>query len=82
MYSNGINMYFIEKIIKIYKRMIKKEQPEWVGSEDNNYELEDILTCNHIFMPIDSTKNIYACTKCGYVITKSRLEKEKNRHKK
>ena len=29
---------------------------------------DDALTCEHNFMPIDSTGQVLACTKCGFVI--------------
>ena len=38
--------------------------------------LEDVLTCKHTFMPIDSTKKIFACSKCGYVATIEWIKKQ------
>ena len=29
---------------------------------------DEALTCEHNFMPIDSTGQVLACTKCGFVI--------------
>ena len=29
---------------------------------------DEALICEHNFMPIDSTGNVLACTKCGFVI--------------
>ena len=29
---------------------------------------DDALTCEHNFMPVDSTGMVLACTKCGFVI--------------
>lgn len=29
---------------------------------------DDALTCKHNFMPVDSTGQVLACTKCGFVI--------------
>ena len=29
---------------------------------------DDALTCDHSFMPVDSTGLVLACTKCGFVI--------------
>lgn len=31
-------------------------------------EEDEALTCEHNFMPVDSTGLILACTKCGFVI--------------
>lgn len=66
-------MYIAEKLIKLYLKYVKKEQPIKVPKYEDNIELEDVITCKHNFMPIDSTGEILACSKCGYVITKKRL---------
>ena len=29
---------------------------------------DDALSCKHNFMPVDSTGQVLACTKCGFVI--------------
>ena len=31
-------------------------------------EVDEASTCEHNFMPVDSTGLILACTKCGFVI--------------
>lgn len=71
-------MYIIEKIIKTYLKLTKKEKSFSYTTNSQNEELEDILTCKHNFMPIDSTGEILACSKCGYVVTRKRLDKNKN----
>ncbi len=71
-------MYIIEKIIKTYLKLTKKEKIFSYTTNVQNEELEDILTCKHNFMPIDSTGEILACSKCGYVVTRKRLDKNKN----
>ena len=30
--------------------------------------IDEALTCEHNFMPVDSTGLVLACTKCGFVI--------------
>ncbi len=72
-------MYIIEKLIKIYQKYINKEREINIPSMEDNPELEDVLTCEHNFMPIDSTGQILACSKCGYLVNKSRLKKKKNK---
>ncbi len=67
-------MYIIEKIIKIYLNIVKKEQSVITADFDDNYVLEDVVTCSHNFLPIDSTGKILACSKCGFVVTKDRLK--------
>ena len=46
------------------------------NADDN--EIEDVVTCKHNFMPVDSTGQVFACSKCGYVISKKRLNKKEN----
>ena len=58
-------MYIIEVFInwlnKRQKKENKMEKPSFV-------ELDEALTCEHNFMPVDSTGLTLACTKCGFVI--------------
>lgn len=57
-------MYFLEFIIK--KLTHKQDKDEFYSdSEDKDYE-----SCDHIFMPIDSTGEVLSCTKCGFIIHK------------
>jgi hypothetical protein len=69
-------MYIIEEIIKFYNKYKNKENIINIPNSEDSMELEDVLTCKHNFMPIDSTGEILACSKCGYVITKKRLKKK------
>ena len=71
-------MYIIEKIIKLYLKYSKKEQKVYLPKNEDTPELEDVITCKHNFMPIDSTGEILACSKCGYIVTKKRLNKNRN----
>lgn len=66
-------MYFIELIIK--KLTQKKEKPTYNPMQ--NSKIEDYESCEHIFMPIDSTNEILSCTKCGIIKKRSEL-KNKN----
>ena len=54
-------MYFIEKILKLLLKPKKKRI---------NYTPQDIDNCEHVFMPIDSSGEYLACTKCGKLIKK------------
>ena len=56
-------MYFVEKLIKIFsgKKKIK-----------NNYIQKDIEFCSHLFVPIDSSGEYLACTKCGKLIKRDK----------
>ena len=63
-------------IIELFKKLKKTKEPEIVIYEEPQKEevLEDINTCNHNFMPIDSTKTVLACTKCGHVIKNTKIK--------
>ncbi len=69
-------MYIIEKNIKIYLKYTKKDNSIVIPENTDNPELEDVVTCKHQFMPIDSSGEILACSKCGYVISKKRASKD------
>ena len=64
-------MYIIEKLIKLCLNFKKKQKKIITANFDDNYVLEDVVTCKHNFLPIDSTGNILACSKCGFVKKKS-----------
>ena len=61
-------MYIIELIYKLLTK--RKKKKTLVDIEEKEY-----VKCEHIFLPLDSTKKYLACTKCGLVIKK---EDEKN----
>lgn len=60
-------MYIFELI---YKLLTNKKKKKAVEFEEKEYS-----SCRHLFLPIDSTKEYLACTKCGLVIKR---EEEKN----
>ena len=70
-------MFIIEFLVKFFsnKKQVKIEQKMF---DDEEEPLEDINTCAHIFLPIDSTKKVYACSKCGYVIKKEEYDRKRN----
>lgn len=57
-------MYFIEKILRLFYK--KKKY-------NNKYMSEKIDKCEHLFLPVDSSGEYLACTKCGKVIKKDEL---------
>jgi len=64
-------MYIIELFFKLKDRIFKKT----VKNVDELEPIEEDDECkdgNHIFIPIDSTGKVLACSKCGklYVIEK------------
>lgn len=72
-------MYIIEKLVRLYIKYTSKDIEINVPSAEDKQEKEDVLTCKHTFMPIDSTGEILACSKCGYLINKSRIRNKKKK---
>ena len=57
----------------------KTANPDNIYKEGLNYDadgeivqepIDDADSCKHNFMPVDSTSEVLACTKCGFVIKK------------
>ena len=62
-------MYIFEIFIKwLNKRSTVERKPE---QPDYN-EIDEALTCEHNFMPVDSTGEVMACTKCGFVVKRGK----------
>lgn len=64
-------MYIIELFIK----WLNKNKRGTRANPENNYaaknmpkEVDEALNCKHNFMPVDSTGDVLACTKCGFVV--------------
>jgi len=53
-------VYIVEFIIKYFKK--RKIKPE-------EYEIEENTeNCKHVFLPIDSSSDYFACSLCGHVL--------------
>ncbi len=67
-------MYIIELFIKWLNKNKRGDgaNPEGVYRETFKPEADEALTCNHNFMPVDSTGEVLACTKCGFVVKRGR----------
>jgi len=58
-------------IFEVFIRWLNKRQTKEIKPEKPNFEeIDEALTCEHNFMPVDSTGLILACTKCGFVVKK------------
>ena len=69
-------MYIIEKLVKQYLEYKNGNSSPIVLPDTNDEAPEDIVGCKHNFMPIDSTGNILACSKCGYLVKKGKLKQK------
>lgn len=70
-------MYIFELIFNTFKK--KKQAISTYNPVDTDgTELEENSEdCEHLFMPLDSSKEYFACKYCGLVVHKSKL-KNKN----
>lgn len=67
-------MYFIELLVK---KFFKKETAEsYHLSDKDDINTEENEYCKHVFMPLDSTGENLACTKCGLIMKKKDLKKQ------
>ena len=70
-------MYILELIfnaLKKKKKVINTYNP--INTNGNELE-ENSDDCEHLFMPLDSSNEYFACKYCGLVVHKSKL-KNKN----
>jgi len=58
-------MYLVEFIIKKIRNLKRKNKAVYnpVQEEDRNNDCE-----SHVYLPIDSTKEVLACKNCGHII--------------
>lgn len=65
-------MYLIELVVKLFQRKkVMKKQSFDPFAEDDIEISED---CEHIFLPVDSTGDVLACSKCGLLVNKKDLK--------
>ena len=55
-------MYIVELFLKL-----KEDFKAGKFKKKKDIKVEQIDKCNHLFVPIDSTKRILACSKCGEI---------------
>lgn len=65
-------MYIFELLYKITVKLIQKKPKPKEKKEDE--------ICEHIFLPIDSTKKILACSKCGLVVKADSLKPKSSKN--
>lgn len=72
---------FIKKFwYKTYRepKILEEEKciKQYDATDDSPDLIEDFETCEHVFMPIDSTGEVLACTKCGVLANKKDVCKD------
>lgn len=77
------SMYFIELLVKYFQKDKVENLIDKFESEKAINPLEETFfeenneseNCEHIFMPLDSSGENFACSKCGLIISKREYEK-------
>ena len=71
-------MYIFELLFKTFKKNKRNKFEEFEPIMANTDGLiEDSQTCQHLFMPLDSSNEMFACKHCGLIVPKEHL-KNKN----
>ena len=65
-------MYLIELIVKLFKRPKKGNKNSFDPLAMQQPEQPE--ECEHVFLPVDSTGEILACSNCGMVVNKKELK--------
>ena len=65
-------MYLIELFVKLFKR--KKINKDIDFDPFASEKMDESDSCEHIFLPVDSSGEILACQNCGLVVNKSDLK--------
>lgn len=60
-------MYILELLIKKFREREERKRVITKKQSDDSFDYEK---CEHVFMPIDSTGKIFACSKCGEILKK------------
>ncbi len=65
-------MYLIELVVKLFSGKKKFKEASFDPFALDNLEASE--DCEHIFLPVDSTGDTLACSKCGLVVNKKDLK--------
>ena len=70
-------MYIFELLTKLFKK--NKSSNEYLYKNDTKIMTDDTFEnpseCAHIFMPLDSSNEYFACKNCGIVIRANEIKK-------
>ncbi len=76
-------MFIIEFIVNYWKKKYHTETPRDLPNLETqpypvyDYSKDEYENCEHVFMPVDSTGEVLACTKCGFVKKKDEITPKK-----
>ena len=71
-------MYIIELFFKLRDDYKNKKGIFAPKNKPLKFEEPEVEKCSHIFVPIDSTKEVLACSKCGMLVKRSEIQKDNN----
>ncbi|MBQ8458717.1 hypothetical protein IJ541_01290 [bacterium] len=70
-------MYIFELIAQYFKGVkINRKNFDPLDNPQDGL-VEDSDNCEHLFMPLDSSKEMFACKYCGLIVPKNNLENKK-----
>lgn len=68
-------MYIFELIVRYIKgKKYKKQTPDYTPDKTEDI-LENPEECEHFFMPLDESREYFACKYCGLVVSHKELKK-------
>lgn len=68
-------MYIFELLFKLLNKKGKKKKDKFKPYNPLDEQLPDEDEyCEHSFMPVDSTGEILACIKCGFIVKKEDIK--------
>ena len=70
-------MYIFELLIKAFKKKTKNKDVYNPMNIDEEFTEPNSEECEHLFLPLDSSNEYFACKYCGVVVPKEKL-KNKN----
>ena len=69
-------MYIVELFFKLKEDYKNKKGIFAPKIKISKPEDEEAEKCSHIFVPIDSTKEVLACSKCGMLVKRSEIQRD------
>lgn len=68
-------MYIIELITQLFKKKTYTSNNSYDPlNQSNDGLIEDSDNCEHFFLPLDSSNELFACKYCGLILPKEKLK--------
>ena len=69
-------MYIIELFYKLKEDYKNKRGIFSPKNKPLKAEEQEEEKCAHVFVPLDSTKEVLACSKCGMIVKRSEIQRD------